>query len=729
MSSSFNSASNYSGAFREELARRTKSDQPFRQSWQDDFGYRAAAAKDAGKDWEQAERFLSDFSKTYMQIATQKREKKERDAIGIAREEVMSEKEIEQYENQLRSLRSRKDQSEKVKQEIESTLESMKVALHKQRQILNEVDNYSKGEDRDIIESARAKIYFSPGGGADEALRTRIDTEISRLRKIHGPNYVLNSGERQVLINNFTNETILDRWGNDPSGSGWRKANIYPHANKWEERYQTKEIKTENARHGEETRQVAMLDMGKKDFNINRYLNTVAHSTAADGENIYGFPNAHKLFLQDAQRNIDAGLINYKDIERWGDQNLPGLKMKFKDHPTYNKLIELEQANRIADEELATRAAKKRLNDDLDGITETLIKGLEQGNNYTREFIQKEYEALEEANPDASSGDLLAARNKLESFEYDQDKIRLEYEQTFELLKKGELTKEDVGKLSIYNKDHFEKLLESYGDKEIHKNELNGLQSTVTNVARDLASNSRLENKAFTIVGELHKAYLDEYFTALNEDPDITLSEAKARGVTAAEKLFEKHGGPKKSDKINGRYYYNGYDYPNLDLGTSERLDANTKRLNNLNTNIREEMQPVGVNYTDGTGAKIPASNVDPNYTVVQDQAKARVLNTAYSVWKPQDLQKVVLDYNRGEGILGGYISNNTKALARLLGVDPYKLIETQANLAKEEPRKDSDGKDITIPKLEERKNYPDSLKDLEESLNPSQKEILYGNK
>lgn len=724
MSSSFNSASNYSGAFRDELARRTKSDQPFRQSWQDDFGYRAAAAKDAGKDWEQAERFLKDFSETYMKIATQKREKKERDAIGIAREEAISEKEIEQYENQLRSLRSSKDESEKVKQEIESTLKSMKVALHKQRQILNEVDNYSKGEDRDIIESARAKIYFSPGGGADEALRTRIDTETSRLRKIHGPNYVLNSGERQVLINNFTNETILDRWGNDPSGSGWRKANIYPHANEWEQRYQTKEIKIENARHGEETRQVAMLDMGKKDFNINRYLNTVAHSTAADGENIYGFPNAHKLFLQDAQRNIDAGLIDYKDIERWGGQNLPGLKMKFKDHPTYNKLIELEQANRIADEELATRAAKKRLNDDLDGITETLIKGLEQGNNYTREFIQKEYEALEEANPDASSGDLLAARNKLESFEYDQDKIRLEYEQTFALLKKGELTKEDVGKLSIYNKGEFEKLLEVYGDKEIHKDELNGLKNKVTNVATDLAHNARLENNALKIVDELKGVYVRAYFAAFAADSDITLAEAKAKAVTAAEKHFENNGGPKDSDNDEGRYYFNGYDYPNLNLGTSARLDANTKRLDDLDTKIREEAQPVSVNYTDGTGAEIPASNVDPNYTVVQDQAKNRVLNTAYSVWKAEDLAKVVFDYNRGDGILGGYISNNTKALARLLGVDPYRLIETQVNLAKEQPKEN-----VTIPKLEERKNYPDSLKDLEESLNPSQKAILYGNK
>jgi hypothetical protein len=96
-------------------------------------------------------------------------------------------------------------------------------------------------------------------------------------------------------------------------------------------------------------------------------------------------------------------------------------------------------------------------------------------------------------------------------------------------------------------------------------------------------------------------------------------------------------------------------------------------------------------------------------------------------VWSKSDLAKIIRAYNRGEGELGGYISSNVKEVAKLLGIDPYELIENQIELAKQTDPNSDWHADFPVPldKLEAKKNYPENIKSI---INrSSSKQILYG--
>ena len=693
--SPFSSASNYTGAFREEVERRKESDRAYEES----FEAAGEDVKSAGQNWSAAQTFLGEASNLYMKIKTEEIKKKKADAQGIARRESITEQELEEVEERIRDLEEEKKQGRDVKTKLEAELKRLGIGAERLREILAEADSYSSGFDRVILEQARAKEYFSDGGQVQQDWDGFLAVKEEELRKKGLP--LPTSIQRRALYEQFVNQTLANKWGN--ADKSWLKTNIYPIANEWQDKKDKQEVKISNAAQGWELRQTAKATLQTKDFNINTYLYDVANSTSDTGDGVYGYSNAHKLLLIHAKELSDAGID--LPIESWAEHKLygPGFPKKgmaFKNHATYKALLDIEQQEINRNYTQAEQGAKINGEQFLNNQTDELDKGIEAGNVYEQPFINQLKEEWDVNNPDASDTERTKAHNTLQGYAFDADAVDLEHEQLEHQLLTGTLKEEDLANISVHNRAEFTDKLRLFGDSGIHKANFTAIENLVINQNRDLAENSRPTLDMQSITMDLKRKYVSTYFALMNKEDRPGIQEALNEAAEKTQTYFENQGGAAlgsdQEDVTNKPMYHDGTGYPHWNTGLSTTNKARKAKVLKAIVNKESDERPGRLKVIHSYGIKD-------------------------NIWNPAELTDIILDFNRGQGELGGYVPKNVKEIAKILKIDPYDLIKAQYEAAKKFDA------DIKLPPLEERKNYPNDLLEFRKTLNSEQADLLYG--
>ena len=720
----FEQSQSYTSSYRQATKQKGKYDQIAEASFIRDYNYRQKAAKDAGKNWEAIQSLLKTGSTAYMDIQKERFEKKRQDAIEIARNERLSEKNLEILEGQYRQLRTDKDEGEDVKTQLEATLKEMNVELAEQRRILAEIDKASHGIDHDIMQKARAKVFFSPLGPADEGFRDYLAVKQAEWNEAN-PTKPWSETNTQIAVRNYTNQAVLREWGDDPDGENWRKANIYPDANEWEKKRLEQSVLAGNVEHGVGIREVQKKSLTLDEVNVQDYLTTVSSSTGTDGKTQFGMANAHQQLVEDYKELIDSGLITRKQILNLHDQKLygPGFPKEgllFGKHPTYNKLLEIWDDNLLSDAKRADQVSSLNASNYVDETIDEANKVLEEkGGIPSQEFVNEKIEYLDE-NFDLKPEQRERFVNKLQSLTFDAEAVNTEFNTYETKLLEGELTEEDLKDISIHNQEHFTKQLELVGDKKLHGKTLKGLDNLVaiqTKALADAAGRMILPGAA-EVQLELRSIYMEKFLD--KRENGIPLKQARAEASQETEDHYLKNGGESgETDKTKRYYWGQGKD---TDTGWQTAGYHNFKRAQALESGKIETEREANITRVKNLIGETKGKG-----------ALTTVLNQPNVLWSTENIAKMVKDYNRGEGQLGGYMGEELLLTAKELGVNPYKLLLASANSILKRGNKD----ELALYELElESKKYKvNPVYDLAEIANeleqlPTWKyQTLFGNK
>ena len=186
----------------------------------------------------------------------------------------------------------------------------------------------------------------------------------------------------------------------------------------------------------------------------------------------------------------------------------------------------------------------------------------------------------------------------------------------------------------------------------------------------------------------------------MNKEDRPGIQEALNEAAEKTQTYFENQGGAAlgsdQEDVTNKPMYHDGTGYPHWNTGLSTTNKARKAKVLKAIVNKESDERPGRLKVIHSYGIKD-------------------------NIWNPAELTDIILDFNRGQGELGGYVPKNVKEIAKILQIDPYDLIKAQYEAAKKFDA------DIKLPPLEERKNYPNDLLEFRKTLNSEQADLLYG--